>query len=199
MLWGLLFAFSLCPLIIYFNYRLDILLFVCLKLYKTYSYTCVHRFYRTTPIKTFTVTNKLGCVYMIYSIKKPQNMSALNWRKCGSECMPVSNTIIYSSYSNSASYYRVSAYTICQIPATMRRCFACLLRSLYCMTFNDINGVCVAYSLVFYVVSCVLLFVCLFFSFLTMPLSFYFQFLSLTVPLVSFVPLLQNTIWSLAK
>ena len=45
-------------------------------------------------------------------------------------------------------------------------------------------------ALVFYVVSCVLLFVCLSFSFLTMTLSVYFRFMSLTVPLVSFVPLL---------
>ena len=51
------------------------------------------------------------------------------------------------------------------------------------------GGVRVVYSLVFYVVSCVLLFVCLSFSFLAMALSVYFRFLSLTVPLVSFVPL----------
>ena len=50
--------------------------------------------------------------------------------------------------------------------------------------------VCVVYSLVFFVVSCVLLFVCLSFSFLAMVLSVYFRFMSLTVPLVSFAPLL---------
>ena len=49
------------------------------------------------------------------------------------------------------------------------------------------GGVRVAYSIVFYVVSWVLLFVCL--SFLAMALSVYFRFMSLTVPLVSFVPL----------
>ena len=48
----------------------------------------------------------------------------------------------------------------------------------------------VVYSLVSYVVSCVLLFVCLSYSFLTMALSVYFRFMSVTVPLVSFVPLL---------
>ena len=47
----------------------------------------------------------------------------------------------------------------------------------------------VAYSLVFYVVSCVLLFVCLSFSFLAMALSVYFRFMSLAVPLVSVVSL----------
>ena len=47
----------------------------------------------------------------------------------------------------------------------------------------------VVYSLVFYVVSWILLFVCLSFSFLAMALSVYFRFMSLTVPLVSFVPL----------
>ena len=52
-------------------------------------------------------------------------------------------------------------------------------------------GVRVVYSLVFYVVSCVLFFVCLFFSFLAMTLSVCFRFMSLTVPLVSFVPLLK--------
>ena len=51
------------------------------------------------------------------------------------------------------------------------------------------GGVCGVYSLVFYVVSCVLLFVCLSFSFLAMALSVYFRFMSWTVPLVSFVPL----------
>ena len=48
-----------------------------------------------------------------------------------------------------------------------------------------------AYSLGFYVVSCVLLFVSLSLSFLAMALSVYFRFMSLTVPLVSFVPLLH--------
>ena len=52
------------------------------------------------------------------------------------------------------------------------------------------GGVRVVYSLVFYVVSCVLLFFCLSFSFLAMVLSVYFRFMSLTVPLVSFVSLL---------
>ena len=52
------------------------------------------------------------------------------------------------------------------------------------------GGVRVVYSLVFYVVSCVLLFFCLSFSFLAMALSVCFRFMSLTVPLVSFVPLL---------
>ena len=51
-------------------------------------------------------------------------------------------------------------------------------------------GVCVAQSLVFFVVSSVLLFVCLSFSILAMALSVYFRFMSLTVPLVSFGPLL---------
>ena len=54
------------------------------------------------------------------------------------------------------------------------------------------GGVRFAYSLVFYVVSCVLLFVCLSFSFLAMVLSVYFRFMSLTVPLVSFVFLLAK-------
>jgi len=53
------------------------------------------------------------------------------------------------------------------------------------------GGVRVVYSLVFYVVSCVLLFFCLSFSFLAMALSVCFRFMSLTVPLVSFVPLLR--------
>ena len=53
------------------------------------------------------------------------------------------------------------------------------------------GGVRVAYSLVFYVVACVLLFVCLSFSFLAMALSVCFRFMSLTVPLVIFVPLFQ--------
>ena len=48
----------------------------------------------------------------------------------------------------------------------------------------DFGGVRVAYFLVFYVVSCVLFFVCLSFSFLVMALSVYFRFMSLTVPLV---------------
>ena len=52
------------------------------------------------------------------------------------------------------------------------------------------GGVFVAYSLIFYVVLCVLLFVSLSFSFLAMALSVYFRFMSLTVPLISFVPLL---------
>ena len=52
------------------------------------------------------------------------------------------------------------------------------------------SGVRVVYSLVFYVVTCVLLFFCLSFSFLAMALSVCFRFMSLTVPLVSFVPLL---------
>ena len=51
-------------------------------------------------------------------------------------------------------------------------------------------GVRVVYSLVFYVVSCVLLFFVCLFSFLAMALSVCFRFMSLTVPLVSFVPLL---------
>ena len=57
------------------------------------------------------------------------------------------------------------------------------------------GGVCVAQSLVFYVVSCVPLFVCLsvccFFLFLVMALSVYFRSNSFTVPLVSFAPLLN--------
>ena len=53
-------------------------------------------------------------------------------------------------------------------------------------------GVRVVYSLVFYVVSCELLFVYLSFSFLAMALSVYFRFMSLTVPLVSFVTLSYN-------
>ena len=52
------------------------------------------------------------------------------------------------------------------------------------------GGVRVVYSLVFYVVSCVLLHFCLSFSFLAMALSVCFRFMSLTVPWVSFVPLL---------
>ena len=48
------------------------------------------------------------------------------------------------------------------------------------------GGVRVVYSLVFYVVSCVLLFVCLSFSLLAMALSVYFRSTSLLVPLVSF-------------
>ena len=51
-------------------------------------------------------------------------------------------------------------------------------------------GVRVVYSLVFYVVSFVILFVCLSFSFLAMALPVCFILMSLTVPLVSFVPLL---------
>ena len=58
------------------------------------------------------------------------------------------------------------------------------------ITPSFFGGVRVVYSLVFYVVPCVLLFVCL--SFLAMPLSVCFRFMSLTVPLVSFVPLLQQ-------
>ena len=46
------------------------------------------------------------------------------------------------------------------------------------------GGVRVAYSLVLYVVSCELLFVGFPFLFLSMALSVYFQFMSLTVPLV---------------
>ena len=53
------------------------------------------------------------------------------------------------------------------------------------ITPSFFGGVRVVYSLVFYVVSCVLLFVCLF-SFLAMALSVCFRFMSLTVPLVSF-------------
>ena len=56
------------------------------------------------------------------------------------------------------------------------------------------GGVRVVYSLVFYVVSCVLLFVCLSFSVLAMALSVYFRFMSLTVPLASFVHLLSTLI-----
>ena len=52
------------------------------------------------------------------------------------------------------------------------------------------GGFRVVYSLVFYVVSCVLLFVCLSFLFLAMALSVYFRFMSLTIPLESFAPLL---------
>ena len=51
----------------------------------------------------------------------------------------------------------------------------------------------VAYSSVFCVVQCVLLFVFLSFSFLVMSLSVYFRFMSLAVPLVSFVYSLTNT------
>ena len=54
------------------------------------------------------------------------------------------------------------------------------------------GGVRVVYSLVFYVVLCVLLFICLPFSFLDMALSVYCRFMSLTVPLVFFVPLLKQ-------
>ena len=54
------------------------------------------------------------------------------------------------------------------------------------------DGVRVIYSLVFYVVSCGLLIVCLSFSFLAMALSVCFRFTSLTVPLVSFAPLLHE-------
>ena len=54
-----------------------------------------------------------------------------------------------------------------------------------------VGGVCVVFSLVFYVVSCVLLFVCLF-HFLAKALSVCYRFMSLTVPLVSIVPLLQR-------
>ena len=53
------------------------------------------------------------------------------------------------------------------------------------------GGVRVVYSLVFYIMSCGLLFLCLFFSFLAIALSVYFRFMSLTVPLVSFDPLLS--------
>ena len=59
---------------------------------------------------------------------------------------------------------------------------------IYTHASNTLYGVRVVYSLVFYVVSCVLLFVCL--SFLAMALSVCFRFMNLTVPLVSFVPLL---------
>ena len=49
------------------------------------------------------------------------------------------------------------------------------------------GGVRVVYSLVFYVVSCIhCLSVCLFYL-LAMALSVYFRFMSLTVPLLSFV------------
>ena len=54
------------------------------------------------------------------------------------------------------------------------------------------GGVRVANSLVFYVVSCVLLFVCLSFFIFSQALSVYFRFMSLTFPLGSFVPLLAN-------
>ena len=63
--------------------------------------------------------------------------------------------------------------------------------SEYYFTHLVFGGVRVAYSLVLCVVSSVLLFVCLSFSFLAMALSVYFRFMSLTVPLVSFVPFLQ--------
>ena len=55
-----------------------------------------------------------------------------------------------------------------------------------------------AQSLVFFDVSCVLLFICLSFSFLAMALSVYFRFMSLTVPLVSFAPqfIVYKTIWA---
>ena len=57
------------------------------------------------------------------------------------------------------------------------------------LVFDGVRG---AYSLVLHVVSCVLLFVCLYFSFLAMSLSV-FRFMSFTIPLVSvsFVPLLH--------
>ena len=58
------------------------------------------------------------------------------------------------------------------------------------LVFGGVRVVC---SLVLYVVSCVLLFFCLSFSFLNMGLSVCFRFMSLTVPLVSFVPLLKNS------
>ena len=48
------------------------------------------------------------------------------------------------------------------------------------LVFGEVR---VVYSLVFYVVSCLLLFVCLSFSILAMALSVYFRFMSLTVPL----------------
>ena len=52
------------------------------------------------------------------------------------------------------------------------------------------GGVRVVYSLVFYVVSCVHYYCLSFCPFhLAMALSVYFRFMSLTVPLVSFVPL----------
>ena len=56
------------------------------------------------------------------------------------------------------------------------------------------DGVRVAYSLVLYVVSCVLLFVCLPFTFLGMALSVYFRFMSLTVALVNVVVFLDVTV-----
>ena len=49
----------------------------------------------------------------------------------------------------------------------------------------------VAYSLVLCVMSCVLLFVCLFSFIFSQALSVYCRFMSLTVPLESVVPLLQ--------
>ena len=55
------------------------------------------------------------------------------------------------------------------------------------------GGVRFNYFLVFYVVACVLLFVCLFFSFLAMVLSVYFRFMSLDVTLVSFVYILSHS------
>ena len=55
------------------------------------------------------------------------------------------------------------------------------------------------FFLVFYVVSCVLLFVCLSFSFSAMVLSVYFRFMSLTVPLVSFVSLLNMLFAKVSK
>ena len=54
----------------------------------------------------------------------------------------------------------------------------------------------VAWSLVFYIVSYILLFVCLSFSPLAMTLSVYFRSMSLTVPLVSFAPYTNKQILS---
>ena len=62
----------------------------------------------------------------------------------------------------------------------------------YLRSFLVFGGDRVVNSLVFCVVPCVLLFVCLSFSFLAMALSVCFRFMSLIVPLVSFVPLLYR-------
>ena len=62
------------------------------------------------------------------------------------------------------------------------------VRSVVCLWYMVRDS----YSLVFYVVSCVILFVCLSSSFLAMALSVCFRFMSLTVPLVSFVHILQS-------
>ena len=62
--------------------------------------------------------------------------------------------------------------------------------SEYLRSLLIFGGVPVAYYLVFYVVSCALLFVCLSFYFSAMALSVYFRSMGLIVPLISFAPLL---------